>query len=91
MNKLALKKYIATKNSITQEEANKIIDIFTNSIVSALSEGNEVQITGFGNFSFVKIEARECRNPRTGERLQINSYNQPKFKVGQRLKDAVNN
>ena len=38
----------------------------------------------------VKVEARTGRNPRTGEALQIAAYNQPKFKAGQKLKDACN-
>jgi DNA-binding protein HU-beta len=37
-----------------------------------------------------KVAARAGRNPRTGEALEIAAYNQPKFKVGQKLKDAVN-
>jgi len=36
------------------------------------------------------VAARAGRNPRTGEALEIAAYNQPKFKVGQKLKDAVN-
>lgn len=45
---------------------------------------------GFGHFSTTKIAARVGRNPRTGETLQIKAYTQPKFKVGQKLKDACN-
>jgi DNA-binding protein HU-beta len=40
--------------------------------------------------SVSKVEAKTGRNPRTGEALEIAAYNQPKFKVGQRLKDACN-
>ena len=45
---------------------------------------------GFGNFSVSKVAARAGRNPRTGETIQIAAYNQPRFKVGQKLKNAVN-
>ena len=90
MNKSEFKKYIATKNSITQEEASDIIDIFTSSVISALREGKEIFLMGFGNFSVSDIAARTGRNPRTGEVIQIASYKQPKFKVGQKLKNAVN-
>ena len=38
-----------------------------------------------------RVAARDGRNPRTGEALKINAYNQPKFKVGKKLKEAVNN
>jgi len=59
-------------------------------MLPALSKDNEISLIGFGSFSVSKVEAREGRNPRTGEVLQIAAYNQPKFKVGQKLKDAVN-
>ena len=58
--------------------------------MSALREGNEIFFPGFGNFSVSEVVARTGRNPRTGEVIQIASYKQPRFKVGQKLKDAVN-
>ncbi|MDP4708392.1 MAG: HU family DNA-binding protein [Rickettsiaceae bacterium] len=90
MNKGEFVKHIANKNSITQDEATKMINMFTSSVTSALSEGNEVSLIGFGNFSVSKVAARPGRNPSTGETIQIAAYNQPKFKAGQKLKDAVN-
>ena len=90
MNKSDFEKHISTKHSITQKEASNIIDIFTSSVMSALSEGNEIQLVGFGNFSVAEVAARPGRNPRTGEVIQIAAYKQPRFKVGQKLKDAVN-
>jgi DNA-binding protein HU-beta len=47
-------------------------------------------LVGFGNFGINKIAARRGRNPRTGLSLDIPGYNQPRFKVGKKLKDAVN-
>ena len=91
MNKGEFVKHVATRHSITQEEANKAIDIFTSSVTSALAGGDEVSLVGFGNFSVSKVESRPGRNPKTGEAIQIKAYNQPKFKVGQSLKDSVNN
>ena len=90
MNKSEFEKHISKKYSITQKEAGNIIDMFTSSVMSALSEGNEIQLVGFGNFSVADVPARAGRNPRTGEVLQIKAYKQPRFKVGQKLKDAVN-
>lgn len=90
MNKSELEKYISKKYSITQKEAGNIIDMFTSSVMSALGAGNEIQLVGFGNFSVADVAERAGRNPRTGEVLQINAYKQPRFKVGQKLKDAVN-
>ena len=82
--------YISEKNTITKAEAEKVIDIFTSSVMSALGEGNEVSLIGFGNFSVSKVAARAGRNPQTGAIVQIPAYNQVRFKVGKKLKDAVN-
>jgi len=90
MNKSEFVKHVANQHNITQDEANKVIDTFTSSVISALGEGNEIQLVGFGNFSVADVAARPGRNPRTGEVLQIAAYKQPRFKVGQKLKDAVN-
>jgi DNA-binding protein HU-beta len=90
MNKQKFIAYIAKQNNLLQKEAEPIIDIFVSSTIKALGEGKEVSLMGFGNFSVSKVAARAGRNPKTGEPLELKAYNQPKFKAGQRLKDAVN-
>ena len=90
MNKSEFEKYIAEKHSITRKEASNMIDIFTSSVISALGEGNEILLVGFGNFSVSNVAARMGRNLQTGEPMQIKAYKQPRFKVGKKLKDAVN-
>jgi DNA-binding protein HU-beta len=91
MNKGDFITYISEQYNITKIEAEKTIDMFVRSATNALGDGEEIALTGFGNFSVSRVEARAGRNPRTGEVLQIKAYNQPKFKTGQKLKDAVNN
>ena len=90
MNKAEFVKHVAEQHKCTQVEAKKTIDIFTSSVIDAIGQGNEISLIGFGNFSVSNVAARAGRNPRTGEALEIAAYNQPKFKVGQKLKDAVN-
>jgi len=90
MNKAEFVSYIAENQKCTKIEAEKAIDTFTSSVISALSEGNEILLVGFGSFSISKVAARDGRNPRTGEAIKIAAYNQPKFKVGQKLKNACN-
>lgn len=82
--------HISSQHSCTKIEAEKVINMFTSSVIDALGAGNEISLVGFGSFSVSKVAARTGRNPRTGEALQIAAYNQPKFKVGQKLKDACN-
>lgn len=91
MNKGNFIALIAEKNNCTKTEAERVIDMFTDGVIKALSQGETVSLVGFGNFSVTKVAAKTGRNPRTGEPIQIPAYNQPKFKVGQKLKDACNN
>jgi DNA-binding protein HU-beta len=90
MNKAEFIDHIAGQHSCTKKDAEKAIDIFTSSVIDALSQGKEISLVGFGNFTIGKVAARTGRNPKTQEPLQIPAYNQPKFKVGQKLKDACN-
>ena len=91
MNKGDFIAYISDKHDVTKIEAEKIIDMFTSSAIGALGQGDEISLVGFGSFSVSKVAARDGRNPQTGEALKIKAYNQPRFKVGQKMKDAVNN
>ena len=90
MNKSEFITHIAGQHKCTKIEAEKVIDMFTSSVIDAMGQGKEISLVGFGNFSIGKVSARTGRNPKTQEPLQIPAYNQPKFKAGQKLKDAVN-
>jgi DNA-binding protein HU-beta len=90
VNKSEFVDHIAAQHSCTKKDAEKAIDIFTSSVIDALSQGKEISLVGFGNFTIGKVAARTGRNPKTQEPLQIPAYNQPKFKVSQKLKDACN-
>jgi nucleoid DNA-binding protein len=90
MNKGEFVKHIEELHNCTQIEAEKNLDMFVSSAISALGSGNEISLVGFGNFSVSKMAARDGRNPRTGEAIKIAARNQVKFKAGKTLKDAVN-
>jgi len=90
MNKTELVGFIAKQNDCSKVEAEKAINLFTNGVIEAVSEGNDVSLIGFGNFTISAVEARKGINPKTKEPLQIEAYNQVRFKVGQKLKDAGN-
>ncbi|MDP5110704.1 MAG: HU family DNA-binding protein [Rickettsiaceae bacterium] len=90
MNKGNFVSYIADKHNCTKAEAERVVDMFTSSVIGALGEGNDVSLVGFGSYSVSEVAARSGRNPRTGEAIQIKAYKQPRFKVGQKLKDACN-
>jgi DNA-binding protein HU-beta len=59
------------------------------SIVNTLKKGEEVSIAGLGIFSVKARAARQARNPRTGETLQVPAMKVPKFRAAKALKEAV--
>jgi DNA-binding protein HU-beta len=90
MNKNDLSAAVAASTGTSKSDAASIIDSVFDTIAGALKSGDNVQLIGFGSFSVADRAAREGRNPRTGETLQIAASKQPKFKAGKALKDALN-
>ena len=90
MNKNDLVAQVAGAADLSKSDAAKAVESVFNSISKALSGGGEVRLVGFGTFSVARRQASEGRNPRTGERIHIPASNQPKFKAGKALKEAVN-
>ena len=90
MNKSELIDAIASDSGLSKADAGRALDGFTSAITNALNGGDSVSMVGFGTFSVKHREARAGRNPRTGETIQIKASNNPSFKAGKALKDAVN-
>jgi len=90
MNKSELIDAIASGSGLSKADAGRALDGFTSAITNALKDGGSVSMVGFGTFSVKHREARTGRNPRTGESIQIKASNNPAFKAGKALKDAVN-
>ena len=72
-----------------KKQALAAVDGIFDSIVKALSKGEDVSIPGFGVFRVSKRAAREGINPRTGEKIQIAASIKPKFRAAKALKEAV--
>ncbi|MCP4047624.1 MAG: HU family DNA-binding protein [Gammaproteobacteria bacterium] len=90
MNKSELIDAIASDSGLSKADAGRALDGFTSAITGALKDGGSVSMVGFGTFSVKHRGARTGRNPRTGESIQIKASNNPAFKAGKALKDAVN-
>ena len=90
MNKNDLISQVADDAGLSKADATKAVDAVLDNIAGSLSNGGEVRLVGFGTFSVTHRKATTGRNPRTGETIQIKASNQPKFKAGKALKDAVN-
>lgn len=90
MNKNDLVAVVADSTGLSKADSTKAVDCVFDTITDSLKKSEEVRLVGFGTFTVTRRAASEGRNPRTGERIQIPASNQPKFKAGKGLKDAVN-
>jgi integration host factor subunit beta len=73
----------------TPHISKKDTEIVVNTIFDALRDGERIEIRGFGSFQVKVREAREGRNPKTGEPVHISAKRTPFFKVGKELKEMV--
>ena len=90
MNKTELVAAIAEKTELSKKDAEKALKAFTDVVAEELKKGEKIQLVGFGTFEVAEREAREGRNPRTGETMTIAASKSPKFKAGKALKDSLN-
>jgi len=90
MKKVELVEAVVEATGLTKADATRAIDATFASITTALAKGDKVPLVGFGTFSVSKRAAREGRNPKTGETVQIAARNAVSFKAGSALKESVN-
>lgn len=80
---------VATEAELPRRQVGEIVDLVLNSIKTALQKGDRVALTPFGSFVVRSRQAREGRNPKTGEKIKIAARNVPAFVAGKSLKDAI--
>lgn len=90
MNKAELIEAIAASADLPKSTAARALDALTETITSALRNGDSVSLVGFGTFAVKERAARDGRNPQTGATIKISAAKLPGFKPGKSLKDAVN-
>jgi DNA-binding protein HU-beta len=89
VNKDELARGVAERSGLEVGQAKKAVEATLEEITKQIAGGNEIRLTGFGKFSAVERAAREGRNPKTGESMQIAAKTVPKFSAGAELKKAV--
>ena len=93
MNKTELAAELARRTNVSQSDVGNVLDALFDAtggvITSELRNGGEVSIGGFGKFEARKREARQGRNPATGESIQIAAKTSPAFKAAKNFKDAL--
>lgn len=90
MNKTELIDHIAHVADISKASAGRALDAAIAGITDSLRKKEIVTLVGFGSFYVGSRAARSGRNPRTGETINIQSANVPKFRAGKGFKEAIN-
>ena len=89
MNKTELIEAIATRSKTTKAQTTAMLNGLLEVIQENMTNGNDVQLVGFGTFSVTERAGREGRNPSTGETMTIPAKKVVKFKPGKALSDAA--
>ena len=85
-----VEKIVAENSHLYQRDVERIVATVFDEIIDAMSEGDRVELRGFGSFSVKQRDARRGRNPRTGEDVDVEEKHVPFFKTGKLLRDRLN-
>lgn len=88
MNKTEMIEEIASRANLTKADAARAVNAVLDTIVETVAKGDDVTLPGFGSFKSVQRAAREGKNPKTGEKLQIAATIAPKFSAGATFKSG---
>lgn len=89
MNKLEFIRKLAEKTGFTQKDTERFFNAHNETIMQTLSDGEKIQVIGFGSYEVHDRKAREGRDPRTGATVSIPAKKVPVFKPGKLFKEAV--
>jgi len=90
LTKVDIVEQVASKCGFSKLEASDLIETVFEAIKDALGVGEDVKISGFGNFVLRDKRSRMGRNPQTGSAMEISARRVMSFKVSQVLKEAIN-
>ena len=89
MNKTELIDLVAAEADLSKAAAGRALEAVIANITKAVAAGDSVALVGFGTFKAADRAAREGKNPKTGEKLEIAATTVPKFSAGAAFKSAV--
>lgn len=89
MNKSQLVEHVASELGTSRLRAEGLVNSVLDGITMGLQKEQSVSLVGFGTFSVKNRKARQGRNPKTGEPIQIRARRTVGFRVGRHLKESV--
>lgn len=90
MNKAELIDAIAAETNLSKKDTDLFLRAFIENVSKALEKGDGVQLLGFGTFDVSERAARDCRNPKTGEKIHVPSSRLPRWRSSTALRDRCN-
>lgn len=89
LTKAGMAESLFNELGLNKREARELVDSFFEDLRSALASGEQVKLSGFGNFDLRDKNQRPGRNPKTGEEIPISARRVVTFRPGQKLKARV--
>jgi len=86
MTKSELINQLAKEGKLNRKESEVIVNTIFNSIIKALANGDKVELRGFGSFTRRERKAKQGRNPKSGQSVNVAAKRVPFFKAGQEMK-----
>ncbi len=91
MTKADIIEKVRENSEFSKKESEGLVESFFDLIKDALAAGENLKVSGFGNFEVRQKSERRGRNPQTGDAIQISSRRILSFKPSKVLKVSVNN
>ncbi|MDX2370431.1 MAG: integration host factor subunit alpha [Colwellia sp.] len=89
LTKAEVAEHLFEKVGLSKRDAKEMVEIFFEDIRETLESGEQVKLSGFGNFDLRVKSERPGRNPKTGEDIPISARKVVTFRPGQKLKSRV--
>ena len=90
MTKAEIANTVSRKTGMSRKDSIEAVETFLQCVKGALKEGEKVSLVGFGTFYVKHKDARQGRNPRTGQQISIPPKNIASFKPGKSFRELVN-
>ena len=89
LTRAAMVRSLVNKLGLSRKDSREMVDSFIEELVASLAVGEQVKLSGFGNFDLRDKKARPGRNPKTGETIPIPARRVVTFRAGNTLKARV--
>lgn len=89
ITKLDIVEYLSDKYHLSKQDTKNVVENFLEEIRLSLESGQDVKLSGFGNFELRDKSSRPGRNPKTGDVVPVSARRVVTFKPGQKLRARV--